>query len=46
MTVSDFSCADVWASPPSGQRQISDVNAGSSVVDVTLVGAHELAHLR
>ena len=39
VTVNDFSCADVWTPPHSGQRQIPIVNAGSSVVDVTLVGA-------
>lgn len=39
VTVSELSCADVWTPPPSGQRHIPIVNAGSSVVDVTLVGA-------
>jgi iron uptake system component EfeO len=39
VTVNDFSCAGLWTPPPSGQRQIPVVNAGSSVVDVTLLGA-------
>jgi high-affinity iron transporter len=39
IVVSGYSCAAGWSLPNSGQRQLSVVNTGSSVVDVTLVGA-------
>lgn len=42
VTVGDFRCANGWVPPRSGQRQISVTNAGHSVVDVTLLGAHNL----
>jgi high-affinity iron transporter len=42
VTVGDFRCANGWIPPRSGQRQISVTNAGRSVVDVTLLGAHNL----
>ena len=42
VTVGDFRCANGWVPPRSGQRQISVTNAGQSVVDVTLLGAHNL----
>jgi high-affinity iron transporter len=37
--VDDFDCGSNWSAPRSGQRQITVVNAGSSVVDVELLGA-------
>jgi high-affinity iron transporter len=39
IVVSGYSCADGWSLPDSGQRQLTVANTGSSVVDVTLVGA-------
>jgi high-affinity iron transporter len=39
ITVSGYNCAPGWTLPPSGQHQLTVVNSGSSVVDVTLVGA-------
>jgi high-affinity iron transporter len=36
--VDEFDCGANWSAPQSGQRQISVVNAGSSVVDVELLG--------
>jgi high-affinity iron transporter len=42
VTVGDFRCANGWVPPRSGQRQISVTNAGHSVVDVALLGAHNL----
>jgi iron uptake system EfeUOB component EfeO/EfeM len=41
VTVNGFSCAGSWTPPHSGQREITIVNAGSSVVDVTLLGAKD-----
>ena len=40
VTVNNLSCADGWLPPHSGQREIPVVNAGSSVVDVTLLGSN------
>jgi high-affinity iron transporter len=37
--VNEFDCATNWTAPPSGQRQITVVNAGTSVADVVLLGA-------
>ena len=37
--VDGFDCGANWSAPPSGQRQIPVVNAGTSVVDVILFGA-------
>jgi high-affinity iron transporter len=37
--VGDYSCGQGWRPPHSGQRRLTVVNTGSSVVDVTLVGA-------
>jgi len=42
ITVSNVSCADGWLPPHSGQREILVTNAGSSVVDVTLLGSKNL----
>jgi iron uptake system EfeUOB component EfeO/EfeM len=42
VTVGGYRCAEGWVPPHSGQRQISVTNAGHSVVDVTLQGAHNL----
>jgi high-affinity iron transporter len=42
ITVNNLSCADGWLPPHSGQREIPVINAGSSVVDVTLVGSKNL----
>ncbi len=39
IVVGDYSCGQGWRPPHSGQRQLTVVNSGSSVVDVTLVGA-------
>jgi high-affinity iron transporter len=39
VTVDDFRCGDGWFPPRSGQREISVTNAGSSVVDVSLLGS-------
>ena len=39
IVVGDYSCGHGWRPPHSGQRQLTVVNTGSSVVDVTLVGA-------
>jgi high-affinity iron transporter len=39
VTVDEFDCGANWSAPPSGQHQITVVNAGSSVVDVILLGA-------
>jgi high-affinity iron transporter len=39
VTVNEFDCGANWSAPPSGQRQITVVNAGTSVVDVVLLGA-------
>jgi high-affinity iron transporter len=40
VTVANFRCGQGWAPPRSGQREIAVTNAGTSVVDVTLQGAH------
>jgi len=37
--ITDYSCAQGWQPPKSGQRQLTVINNGSSVVDVSLVGA-------
>jgi high-affinity iron transporter len=37
--VNEFDCATHWTAPPSGQHQITVVNAGTSVADVVLLGA-------
>jgi high-affinity iron transporter len=37
--ITDYSCAQAWHPPKSGQRQLTVINNGSSVVDVNLVGA-------
>ena len=42
VTVNNVSCADGWLPPHSGQREIPVINAGSSVVDVTLLGSNNL----
>jgi high-affinity iron transporter len=42
ITVNDVSCAEGWLPPHSGQREIPVTNAGSSVVDVTLLGSNNL----
>jgi high-affinity iron transporter len=42
VTVNNLSCADGWLPPHSGQREIPVINAGSSVVDVTLLGSNNL----
>ena len=42
ITVNDVSCAEGWLPPHSGQREIPVTNAGSSVVDVTLLGSKNL----
>jgi high-affinity iron transporter len=39
ITVAGYTCADGWSPPHSGQRELTVANTGSSVVDVTLVGA-------
>jgi high-affinity iron transporter len=39
VTIDGFDCGGVWTPPHSGQRVITVTNAGSAVVDVTLVGA-------
>jgi high-affinity iron transporter len=39
VNVGDFNCGPHWSAPRSGQRQITVVNTGSSVVDVELQGA-------
>ena len=39
VTIVGFDCGGIWTPPHSGQRVITVTNAGSSVVDVTLVGA-------
>ena len=39
ITVDGYNCADHWSPPHSGQRELTVANTGSSVVDVTLVGA-------
>jgi iron uptake system component EfeO len=36
--VGDYSCGPGWHPPHSGQRQLTVVNSGASVVDVTLIG--------
>jgi iron uptake system EfeUOB component EfeO/EfeM len=39
ITVNGFTCADGWVPPRSGQREIAVTNAGTSLVDVKLLGA-------
>jgi high-affinity iron transporter len=39
IAVAGYTCADGWSPPHSGQRELTVANTGSSVVDVTLVGA-------
>jgi hypothetical protein len=39
ITVTEIDCAQGWVPPRSGQRQLTVDNAGTSVVDVALVGA-------
>jgi high-affinity iron transporter len=41
-TVNNYSCADGWLPPHSGQREIPVINTGSSVVDVALMGARDM----
>jgi iron uptake system EfeUOB component EfeO/EfeM len=42
VTINNVSCGKGWLPPRSGQREIPVTNAGSSVVDVTLVGSDKL----
>jgi high-affinity iron transporter len=42
ITVNNLSCDQGWLPPHSGQREIPVTNAGSSVVDVTLLGSNNL----
>ncbi len=39
IVVGDYRCGQNWRPPHSGHRQLTVVNTGNSVVDVTLVGA-------
>jgi iron uptake system EfeUOB component EfeO/EfeM len=38
ITINDFDCASGWTPPRSGQRELTISNAGSAVVDVSLIG--------